>query len=443
METGQDLLEQVRSSYHRLSRPDHIMLALSGGPDSVALLHILIALRKDEGFSLTCVHINHGIRAASEAEQKWVIGLAGKIGFPLILKRVTVSSNGNLEAAARDARYAAFREAMTECGADALALAHHADDQAETLLMHLMRGSGSDGLAGMKEYIKPLWRPFLHVTKEQILDYLRTGNTAWVKDESNADTRYLRNRLRLQLLPLMEDAFPGTVLRMSQTAEILQAEQELFTKLEDQWLALHGKMSPPFAYLNYQNFGEEHLAMQRRLVRRLCGIYGIPLDFAQTERLRRFAEQPAGSLYTLPGGAMAQMSEKRLHIIPNEIESYHVTWAQPFRDGPGKTLGDGLREQVFDAELLSGALMREAKPDDRICPLGMSGSQSLLKYLSSRRVDLPFRRFWPVYARDSEVLWVPGCGVAQTAAVNADTRSRVRLSFQGELPDENKLEVKP
>ena len=430
------MLEQARESYYRVGKPGHVLLALSGGADSVALLHILIALKEEQGFTLSCVHINHGIRAASEAEQELVTKLVKKLGLPLIVKRVIVTIKGNLEANARDARYAAFREAMAENNADALTLAHHADDQAETLLMHLMRGSGSDGLTGMKADTLPYWRPLLHVSKKQILDYLGSLEADWAEDESNRDGSYLRNRLRLQLLPRMEDISPGSVLRMARSAAILQDERDFFSELEEQWLSWYGKTTPPFVYLNRQPFVLQHSAFQRRLVRRLCGVYGISLDSSQTERLRRFAGGAAGLKYMLPGGAMAQASEKRLHIIPNEIESYHVPWPQPLQATPGESLGDGLREQVLDAEKVSGAFMREALPGDHINPLGMSGSQPLLKFFGARGVDQPFRRFWPVFARDSEVLWVPGCGVAQTAAVTAVTCSRVRFSFLGRLPDE-------
>jgi len=164
---------------------------------------------------------------------------------------------------------------------------------------------------------------------------------------------------------------------------------------------------------------------------------GVPLDFAWTEALRELLPSEEASFLSLPEGFKAYFSRKRLHILPEAVESTHVAFLSPTMTDTEPAPEGDRKWQVLDADRLAGASMRQARPGDRIELLGKQGSQPLRKYLSARRVDEPLRTFWPVYAReDGLVLWVPGYGPGKTAAVTEHTTRASKIEFIGLLPDE-------
>lgn len=436
MKKDYSVADCVKSSYERIGKPKSVLLAFSGGADSSSLLYALLKLRDEEGLIVTCAHINHQIRSASFQEEGQVRKHLQSLGVALLIKRVTVSREGNLEANAREARYQALYGAMKDTGSEVIALAHHANDQAETMLMRLMYGTGQAGLAGMSEMNGVLWRPLLQIPKHQLINYLNEMKVQWLQDESNEDPSFMRNSIRMRLMPWIEEVFPGACERMAQTAALLQDENIAWKRYEDEWLIKHAKTLPPFVFLCTDPLACESVALQRRVLRRLCQTYDIVLDFRQTEELRELADSLPGTALNLPRSFKAFKSRKRLHILPDAVKSMHVAWPQPNVSDAANELGNGRRVQTFDAGRLSGAIVRQAKPGDWIVPLGMTGTMTLSKYLGSRGVDQPFRRFWPVLAKQSEVFWAIGHGPSQTAAVTADTEQRICLSFDARLPDE-------
>ena len=436
MKKDLSVVDCVRCSYERIGKPKSVLLAYSGGADSTSLLYALLKLREEEVLTLTCVHINHQIRDASIQEEERVKNHLQSLGVALLIKRVIVSREGNLEANAREARYQALYGAMKDTGSEVIALAHHANDQAETMLMRLMYGTGLAGLAGMSEMNGALWRPLLQIPKHKLITYLEGQNTQWLHDESNDNPSFMRNSIRIRLIPWIEEASPGACERMAQTAALLQDENIAWKRYEDEWLGKHAKTLPPFVFLCTGPLACESAALQRRVLRRLCQIYDIDLDFRQTEALRRLVDSAPGTALNLPGGIKAFRTKKRLHILPDAVESMHVSWPQPIVSDVTGSLGNGRQVQTFDARRLEGAIVRQAKPGDRIVPLGMTGSMTLAKYLASRGVDQPLRQFWPVLAKGREVFWAIGHGPSQTAAVTSDTEQRICLFFDARLPDE-------
>ena len=436
MDMTDGLVGTLRASYQKIGSPSSILLAFSGGADSMALLHGLASLQEEMGFALHLTHVNHGLRASSAEEEVFVQAVASRMGLPVQVARVDVRREGNLEAAAREARYGAFRAARAECGAAVIALAHHADDQAETLLMHLLRGSGLAGLAGMPEWNAPYWRPLLLVPKSVLVSVLQENNLDWVEDESNQDTSFTRNYLRARVLPHLERLQPGAACRMSQTAAMLRDEAEWHKELEDAWLTRFSKFEPPFHYLMLDRLRGEHTAFRRSLLRAACARMGLALDFEQTEALNKLLTKPPGSRMNLPRGMCAYLSKERLHILPDAVNLSHVRWPQPIVAPYEGKVGDGRHAQAMNPQAIKGARMRQALPGDTISLLGMDGSQPLRKLLSARGVDQPFRRFWPVFAQGSRVLWAPGLGVSRDAALGKDTRGAVTLVYEVLLPDE-------
>lgn len=434
MDESKRLLDTVRASYQTVGAPGSVLLGLSGGADSLALMFLLQELQKEVAFELSCVHVNHHLRREADEEAAWLRSLLSGMSVPLLVKDVNVPQGASLEAQARQVRYTAFHQALMETGAQVLALAHHADDQAETMLMRLMHGTGPSGLCAMGERNGNLWRPLLLTPKALLIDFLKQRNQRWIEDATNSDLCILRNAVRHRVTPEMERLSPGAMLRMAKTALLLRDEETAWAAFETRWLWRHARLTPPMVFLMTDPFLSEPLAFRRRLVRRLCGVYRILLDQAQTDALCALPNNVKPDTMNLPRDARALCTRSRLHILFPEPERMHSPEGRLEADHSDTSVGDGRRVQAFDADRLQGAKLRCVRRGDRITPLGMSGSKSMGKYLSDLKIDLPFRTYWPVLAQGSQVLWAIGLGMAQTAAVTADTKNRIRYVYKGALP---------
>ncbi|HXC93899.1 MAG TPA: tRNA lysidine(34) synthetase TilS, partial [Geobacteraceae bacterium] len=219
-----------------LTPGETVVVAFSGGADSTALLDILANL---PGFPLNLVaaHLNHMLRGEeSDGDERFVRAAADRYGVQVEISRVDVAAlvqerRLSLEEAGREARYGFFRQIAIKHSASAIVLGHHRDDQAETVLMRLVRGAGGSGLSGMRPRSGNIVRPLLQLSREDIEAYLRKAGVIWREDGSNSDTRFIRNRIRHELLPLLETFNPGIVQTLSQSAEALAADEEILEGL--------------------------------------------------------------------------------------------------------------------------------------------------------------------------------------------------------------------
>ncbi len=211
------------------ARGGRVLVAVSGGADSVALLHLLAALAPGRGWSLVVASLDHGLRGdAGAADVAFVAGLAGGLGIPFVAGRADAPRprGASPEEAARDARLGFLREAASRHGAAAVALGHTADDQAETVLYRLARGAGRRGLAGMRRWAPPFWRPLLGVRRADLRDLLAAAGLPWREDPTNDSDAFARNRIRHEVLPALERAVgPGAVPALARSAA-LAAEDE-------------------------------------------------------------------------------------------------------------------------------------------------------------------------------------------------------------------------
>lgn len=419
--------------------PEHLLVGLSGGADSVALLLLL----RERGGRVEAAHVNHGLRGEdADGDETFVRALCAELNVPLLVYRATPPKNPG-EEWARQARYGFLRQAMRETGADALALAHHRDDQAETVLMHLVRGSGLTGLTGMApdamlDGIRVV-RPLLNVSGRELREMLAARGQPWREDATNRDPRYLRNALRLDVMPRLEQYAPGASGRMAETALLLREDEDALRSLAESFLRIHG--------------GGRHLALNalaaqprglRRRVLRLWWASGdlTPLDRPQTNALLALMDAPAGSRCNLPMGWHGQRGWTHLHLMPPEPEQAQpavkaaqgavmsgVTLTVAAADG---TTGDGCRAQLVPADWLEGAIFRTWQPGDWIRPYGMSGRKSLQDYFTDRRVDAPFRHRVPLICREDEVLIACGVGTGGIPVMTA--AEGVMLRWTGPMP---------
>ncbi len=258
-----------------------IAAAVSGGPDSMALLHLLAAAQEPLQLRLTAVWIDHGLRPQETPQEKaTVAAAAARLGIPFLSRQADVSSLAkaeglSLEHAARDLRHALLREAADDCGAEWIAVGHTADDQAEEVLLRLLRGSGRKGLAGMQMRSGKLIRPLLGTSKQELTDWLDERGLVSCFDSSNNDRRFLRNRVRHELLPFLEERFePGIKQALLKTADSLAADEELLEELTEKAFQetvreAAEQSSLPVMRLLRQPFLTLPAALQRRVLEQL------------------------------------------------------------------------------------------------------------------------------------------------------------------------------
>ena len=262
-----------------------VLCALSGGLDSMTLLHILSILREETGFQVAAAHFHHGLRAAADRDQEFVRDWCRRRGVPLACGRgdtlaLARREGLSVEDAARKLRYAFLEEAAADMGADRTATAHHREDNAETLLLHLLRGAGTQGLGGIPPVRGRVVRPLLEVSRGEIEACAARNGIPHVEDETNGDAAYTRNRVRLEVLPLLEEISPGCAGRIAAAAVLLREENAYLQREAEKNLPVRegNSVSLPASLLE-----EADPVIRRRLVRGGARELGVSLTQRQTE----------------------------------------------------------------------------------------------------------------------------------------------------------------
>lgn len=435
---------------HRLIEPGQgVIAAVSGGADSVALLLCLHSLGPKLGFSLFAAHLHHGIRSASaDGDLDFVRALCHRLGVPLYAKRADVpglakAAGQGLEEAGREARYAFLEEARQHFGADCIALAHHADDQAESILLHLFRGSGRSGLVGMRFQRGPLIRPLLGVRRQDIETYLTGLGQPWRTDETNllAETCG-RNRLRLELLPYIEENInPAVVSALTSAAALMAEDEEYLLSCAQRELD---------AARTDRGYDRARLfalppALRSRCLRLALGEAGAQKDVERKHiaLLTRLLTARTGAHLDLPG-AKADISYESLLLSPALQEAERPFFCLPLAlEGDTETPWGVFRVcayegplvkdpavAIWDADKLGADLwVRPRRPGDRFFPLGAPGQKKLKDFFIDKKAPRDLRE-GPMVFDGINALFVPGFGIAQSVKVDETTRRKLRVTYQ-------------
>jgi tRNA(Ile)-lysidine synthase len=453
--TTSDLQTRISAVIRRqqLFKPgDRLIIGLSGGADSTALLDLLASLPAFP-LHLVAAHLNHCLRGAdSDADELFCRGLAAHHGIPFESRRVDVKTVAgadalNLEDAGRRARISFFDELVTTWQAAAVVLAHHADDQAETVLMRLLRGSGMSGLAGMtwrngRGYVRPL----LEITRSEIEAYLSERHLEWRADSSNFDITFLRNRIRHELLPLLEQYNPSVRTALTTTAGILSAEDAL---LDDQTLQAAGQVcrfTDRTASCDISRLDALPLALRRRLIRLMLSRLAGSLKHISHRHLEDILQMAAAARpnlrISLPRGLVAVKEYGTLIITPRDepaIEAAEITIP-----GPGSyQLPDGawLRIEIatppaglcgtpdtafFDIDRVPFPWqVRTFRPGDRIQPLGMSGRKKVKDIFIDAKIPPARRTRTPLVFCGGELIWVVGLRTSHLSRVDSSSSTSI------------------
>ena len=452
--TIRDQLLQAVARYDLLDPHDRVLVAVSGGQDSLALLMLLHDLVSELQLELVVGHLHHGLRGeVADADQQHVGELAAQLGLPYATDRTDVAALAKaegvgVEAAGRRARYAFFDRAADAHGCNKIALAHTATDRAETLLMNLFRGAGLPGLRSIPPRRGRIIRPLILVSRQETGEYCRITNMKVRLDSTNLDPTPLRNRVRANLLPQLEQEYgPGIEAALCRAAEHVLAEiewtepfvaQALEAARQDEGLAVAPLQEMP-------------RGLRQRVLRRFLAEAGHPLTDLSQERweaLEALVESGGtGRRLELSAGPGVELIYGVLQTVGPEDDADHceavfrlpVPGRVDLPDGSGltATLGEpgaddfppaSADEAVLDADRAGDVLLvRQPRPGDRFVPLGMSGQKKLQDFFVDEKVPPRQRRPWLVTDEAGDILWVVGHRVAEAARVHDPTARRVML----------------
>ncbi len=450
---------------------DAVLVGFSGGPDSSALLHILHGL----GYRVLVAHLDHALRPESAHDSRHAEQVAAAYGMPFFSARADVAvlakaAKLSIEEAAREERYRFLFRLAAEQGAQAVAVAHTADDQTETVLMHLLRGAGPAGLRGMPPRLLPnpwsetipLVRPLLGIWRGEVLDYCSANKLKVLHDPSNTETRFFRNRLRHELLPLLESYAPGFKTRLHHSAELISADYALIEKLAgDAWKRCLSQRGAKYLAFQRAALLAEPPALQRGLLRRALGVL-LPqqrdLDFDAIERVLELVRIGAAGPQDWVAGLYVLIEDNTMWIADWQAE-LPVDWpqapAQPMHiEAPARLeLNSGWRlalNEVEPAGLQSRAernddkfqawldfdatgeelFLRRPRAGDRFQPLGMErGSLKLSDFFVNQKVPRRARAAWPLLCRGDEILWVSGHRLAHSVRLQAGTKHALHVQL--------------
>ena len=437
-------------------RDARLLIAVSGGADSVALLYAMYALRERAGFTLRAAHVEHGLRGeASLGDAAFVRALCAALDVPFTCDRAALADDGRgMEARAREARYALLLNRARECRADALLLAHHRDDQAETLLLHLLRGSGARGLGGMRERSTldgvTLLRPLLALSRDDLRAFL--GDADYRTDATNAEPCCLRNRLRHTVLPLLTAEQPRAVEHMAQSAALLALDEDCLQAQASALLANVEIDRPPLACLLAAPLRQAPPAVAVRAIRafaeRMLLRAGAPADdcaLSAADSLALLSLLTDGGSRNLPRDLRADIGATALHIVRMAdgapVAPADLPAPMPLTDGARfadltfrfdpDAPPDGKRAVALPPALLARCVLRLPQPGDRIRPFGAPGRKELRRFLTDRKLDAPFRAVLPVLCDGDDVLWAIGLGASERTRLTADA---IRVRVEGDIP---------
>jgi tRNA(Ile)-lysidine synthase len=430
-----------------------VLVAVSGGPDSVALLDVLCALGESLGLALTVAHVHHGLRPEADAEADGVQRLCEHLGVPCHVERVTVRREApwdGLEAESRRARHAALERVARVVGAARIATGHTADDQAETVLMRLLQGAGPRGLGGIAPARGLLIRPLIETRRSAIEEYLRERGLAWAEDPSNRDPRFLRTRIRHDLLPFMAELTGASVVealgRSAAAARAVVADLEERARAD---LARLATRDGAGITLDVGGLAERPLELAAEMLRQAAALLGEtrPLRGPAQRALRwLLAEAPRRRAARL-GRLAVERSGQRLRIGPVALPALTTrAWLVP---GALELPEVGARldarivgragdyaiprepgRAAFDADALPSALsVRARRRGDLFSPFGAPALRRLKSFLIDAGVPRWQRARTPLVEAGGEIIWVAGIRRGSIAPVTAATTRILELAL--------------
>ncbi len=456
------VLNTIRE-YALIEKGEQVLVGVSGGADSMVLLYILHRLRKRLDLRLHVAHLNHRLRGAeAERDAEFVRCFSEQLGIPCTIESRNVpehirKSKLSPQDAARQVRYQFFEALGKQIGAQKIATAHHADDQAETFLLALIRGAGIHGLGGIQPISKGnIIRPLLSVTRDQVEAYARTEGLQWVVDSSNACRKYVRNGIRLDLLPLLQQQFnPAIVKRLTEYAQLFREDAFFIDKIARKQYNQICKREHESIKIHLEGFAQQDCTIQRAIIykafQELTGARHQLETCHVRAVLNLFTKKDTGKRLSLPKHLSAVRSyewgvlqcadvlkpdkfSKTCQValaIPGRMKFADVdietNLAQPCT--PDSCLGENKQSQAMLVQpvdydsVFPPVMARFRRAGDCFRPLGMHGKKTLKKFFIDRKVPRHKRNRIPLCADRDGIIWVMGYNIDDRVKVTQHTKN--------------------
>ena len=453
------LLDKVKETIQRhnlFSREEKILIAFSGGIDSTALLHLLKELQEEWPIILALGHFNHKLRQKADNEELFVRNTAEKLDLPLYVSAEDVRAYAgehklNIEEAGRKLRYGFLKDTAKNFGFSKIATGHTMNDQAETFFMRLFRGSGLSGLSGIYPVVDNLIiRPLLYTAREEIMAYLTSIKAEFQVDESNADNRFLRNRIRSEFLPYIQKEFdPHLISRIGKVSALFQEEELVLQELVEEESRkavqrIEGQIS-----LDLKVLAPLPVGLARRLVRTFIAEIKGDLRKISFEDIESVLDLAEGKEYPLTKNCLLRREQNRIFCPLADLEtlSYELLWAgkNPLEikeldmSFSGKELPGVPKDLTFnnykgsclDLEKLQFPLtVRSRREGDRYQPFGSPGRKKLKEIMRAKRIPLQDRNKRPVFLSGGEIIWVYGLPIAEKFKTGPETKGIFYISLE-------------
>ena len=458
-------IKNTLAEHKMVETGDRVLVGVSGGPDSVSLLYGLHALKQELGIELVVAHLNHRARGAeSDGDARFVQQLGDSLKIQTVMEAQDVpaeqaASKQSFQETARNIRLGFFERALKQTGADKVALGHTLDDQVETVLMNLLRGTGLTGLAGMSPVRSPYIRPLFECFRSEVIEFLKGRNISYCQDSSNEKTDYLRNRIRLELIPYLKDNYnPKIVENLFEASRIFSGDNDWLNDLVDRefdrtasWAENRDSLE-----IDIDAFSPLPLALKRRLIRKalqaLKGDLRTITSLHVHDLLPLFHATEKGKKIDLPGHLEAvcrgeavvfkKIPERGTGIsieemgpsdwvgqldIPGETEvgETGVTLKTEIVEPVASEFASPPSNQAFlDFDKTGGTiLVRFFQPGDRLKPLGMNGTKKVKSLFIDDKVPREMRSSIPILTtRNNDIIWVYGTRIAHPYRVTPKTK---------------------
>ena len=436
-----------------IQRSDRILVALSGGPDSVMLLSVLISIKDEYDLTIEAFHLNHQLRSNAIDDEKFVIDLCNEYGvfcttMTADIQQIADKKSCSVEQAGREERYKLLDLTLQKRNLNKIATAHHADDQIETMIMRMIRGTGVAGLSGIPAKRDQIIRPLLFLTKEEINHYLEEHGLSYVIDETNKEDFFFRNRVRKHIVPLFKKENPNIYDSFQRLAQIAQNAHR-FIEVSANEIPI--ELIDEQAVVLYSDISESEVIVQEYVIRSMMRTCGVTQDisFAHVHDLLDLIHDEKNTTwdYDLPNLKLKRRYDKisasrndvilqserycypvgknGVYIFP--MEKYTVRMQQ--HNNSGKVISDDNIKQIDLDKIRFNLYIRNKKPGDFFYPLGMKGKKKLKKYFIDHKIPKEDRQRVPLLLDGDDIVCVLGMQIDERYKMDEQTKSYLQIEY--------------
>lgn len=463
-----DIVLNTIHKYNMINKGDKIIVGVSGGPDSMCLLHILYRLRDEYNLNIIAAHINHCLRGKdADNDEKYVENFCKKYDIDFYSTKIDVGKlakkeNISFEVAGRECRYDFFNKLKLKFNCDKIALAHNSNDQCETILMRIMRGTGIEGLAGIKAIRDNIYiRPIIEASRKQIEDYCEEHKLEARIDKTNLESIYARNKVRLELIPYIQENFNQDIISViNRMGNNIDVDREYLDFASDKKFYQFCTSTKYEVVIKKEAF-LEHKAITSRIIRRSINrLKGNLYNFERVhvEDILNLQKGSTGKFITLPEKIKALNNYGDIHIffeefsdnkgenkekeqileIGNNIINSNIKIQLELTNEIHKDImAKDVYVKYFDFDKINGNIMfRYRKDGDRFTPLGMKGSKKIKDLFIDFKIPKHLRDYVPLICFGNEIAWIVGYRISEKFKVEKNTKNILKIKIEGEKENE-------